>query len=232
MPLHPCFDGDEAVFVWKGGAAVEYRLHHKGTIPLHTERLLLRRFRPGDEEAMFQGWLCDPEAAKFMRWASYSSVEEARLFLEELLSGYECPDFYRWAIVPRETGKPAGILSLFTVSEWDLVCEPAYCIGRSWRGKGYAAEALRAVLGFAFREAGFNRAEAYHSLQNPASGRVMEKAGMKKEGEAPQKYRCSLGFQDCALYGITRSAWLAAFPEGEGERTGCLRGGKSGTAEA
>lgn len=209
---------------------MEYCLHHKGTIPLQTERLLLRPFRPGDGEAMFRNWLSDPEAAKFMRWRPYASVEEARRFLAELISGYAHPDFYRWAIVPRETEEPVGILSLFTASAQDLVCEPAYCVGRDWQGRGYAAEALRAVLGFAFREIGFNRAETYHSLQNPASGRVMQKAGMKKEGEAPQKYRCSLGFQDCALYGVTKAAWLAA--EEAGERTGCLRGEKSGTAEA
>ena len=209
---------------------MEYGLHHRGTVSLETERLLLRRFRAGDEDAMFRNWLSDPEAAKFMRWQPYSSVEEERRFVEDLLCQYARPDFYRWAVVPRDAGEPVGILSLFTASAQDLVCEPAYCIGRNWQGKGYAAEALRAVLGFAFREAGYNRAEAYHSLQNPASGRVMQKAGMKKEGEAPQKYRCSLGFQDCALYGVTKDAWFAAFPEGE--RTGCLRGGNPETAGA
>ncbi|MGI5855053.1 MAG: GNAT family N-acetyltransferase [Candidatus Merdivicinus sp.] len=183
-------------------------MNHKGTAMLRTSRLLLRRFAPGDEEAMFRNWTSDPAVSKFMRWTAHQSPAEDRELLENILSQYSRPDFYRWAIVPEDVGEPVGVISLMEVCESDLCYETAYCIGRLWQGQGYVAEALHAVLDFAFRQVGINRVEAYHSVKNPGSGRVMVKAGMLKEGFSPQKYRCSLGFQDCDLYGITRDAWL------------------------
>lgn len=65
-------------------------------------------------------------------------------------------------------------------------------------------EALRAVLAFAFDRADFHRVEACHSVRNPASGRVMQKAGMTFEGTARQKYKANCGFQDCRLYAALR----------------------------
>ena len=185
-------------------------LAHKGTVMLRTRRLLLRRFMPGDEEAMFANWTSDPNVAAFMRWAPHASLEEAKELLADILPQYETPNFYRWGITIEETGELTGILALMPVSESDSCYDVAYCLGRPWQGWGFATEALTAVLAFAFTEVGINRVEAYHSVNNPASGRVLAKAGLAKEGFSPQKYRCSLGFQDCDLYGVTREAWMKA----------------------
>lgn len=182
--------------------------NHKGTVMLRTSRLLLRRFEPTDKEAMFRNWTSDSTVAQFMRWSPHQSLGETEELLGDILSQYSKPNFYRWCLVPDEVGEPIGILSLIPVCEMDSCYEIAYCIGRPWQGNGYVTEAVKAVLDFAFREVKLNRVEAYHSVNNPASGRVMAKAGMQKEGFSPQKYRCSLGYQDCDLYGITRDAWL------------------------
>lgn len=187
---------------------MEFILQHKGTVTLRTNRLLLRRFLPGDEEAMFQNWTRDPMVSKFMRWAPHQSVQETQEFLGSILHRYQDAGFYRWAIVAEPFGAPIGTIALMPVCENDLCYEIAYCIGHSWWGNGYTAEALQAVLKFGFQEVGINRVEAYHSVNNPGSGRVMEKAGMQKEGFSRQKYLCSQGFQDCYLYGITRDLWL------------------------
>ena len=57
-----------------------------------------------------------------------------------------------------------------------------YCIGRKWWGQEIMPEALKAVITYFFDEVGFNRVAASHDSDNPKSGRVMEKAGMKFEG--------------------------------------------------
>lgn len=53
-----------------------------------------------------------------------------------------------------------------------------YCIGKKYWGQGIVTEALNAVLNFAYEIIGFNRIETYHSINNPASGRVMQKSRM------------------------------------------------------
>lgn len=65
-------------------------------------------------------------------------------------------------------------------------------------------EAVRAMVHYGLFDVGFNRVQAYHSVNNPASGSVMRKVGMTYEGMARQKYRNANGFQDCDLYGILK----------------------------
>jgi len=59
-------------------------------------------------------------------------------------------------------------------------------------------------LGFAFENIGFNRIETYYSINNAASGRVMQKSGMIFEGFAKQKYKSTSGFEDCNMYSIIK----------------------------
>ena len=68
--------------------------------------------------------------------------------------------------------------------------------------RGYGTEALGAVIDYMFDRVGLNRLEAYHAVGNPASGRIMEKCGMKKDGICREKYRTADGLADCAHYAI------------------------------
>jgi ribosomal-protein-alanine N-acetyltransferase len=78
-----------------------------------------------------------------------------------------------------------------------------YLAEKAW-GKGYMTEILKRVIDFCFDELGLNRVEADHFARNPASGRVMEKAGMTKEGLARQKYCKDGEFLDAVLYAIVK----------------------------
>ena len=66
-------------------------------------------------------------------------------------------------------------------------------------------EALTAVENYLFDEAGLNRITARHDVNNPKSGRVMEKAGMQREGILRQSGRNNQGIVDVAVYAILRS---------------------------
>jgi ribosomal-protein-alanine N-acetyltransferase len=66
------------------------------------------------------------------------------------------------------------------------------------------SEALKKVLRFGLIEVSLNRIEAFHAINNPASGKVMIKCGMRYEGRAGQKYRSHNGFEDCDMYAILR----------------------------
>jgi RimJ/RimL family protein N-acetyltransferase len=72
-------------------------------------------------------------------------------------------------------------------------------------GRGYATEAALAVIAFGFEELGLNRIYAQHMASNPASGRVMQKAGMRHEGTLRQHVTKFGIVDDIAIYGILAS---------------------------
>ncbi len=179
-------------------------LTHKGTIQIESDHLVLRRFRVSDVQEAFSTWMSDPEVSLFMRWQPHRDLQETRAALEGWISQYSNPAFYQWAITLKETGALLGAIGLFTVSEADRCADVGYCIGQRYWGQGHTSEALSAVIYFAFSQVGYNRVEAYHAVDNPGSGRVMEKAGMSYEGTARQKYRSNRGYEDVNMYAIIK----------------------------
>ncbi|MEG0693171.1 MAG: GNAT family N-acetyltransferase [Oscillospiraceae bacterium] len=182
-------------------------LNHKGTIILETNRLILRQFEMNDAQATFDNWCSKDNVSKYMRWKTHQSIEETKSMIGKWIEGYKDERSYHWIIVNRQTQAPIGTIGLFIVNEFDMCGVFGYCLDDVEWGKGYTTEALNAVLEFAFEQVGFNRIEAEHSVNNPASGKVMQKVGMTFEGVAKQKYKCNLGFQDCNLYGITANEY-------------------------
>ena len=78
--------------------------------------------------------------------------------------------------------------------------------GQAW-GKGYATEAARRIVRHAFEELKLNRVYAHHMVRNPASGKVLEKLGMTREGLLRQRVRKWGGYGDVALLAILREDW-------------------------
>lgn len=179
-----------------------------GTQPIFTERLLLRRFIIDDAQDMFDHWASDCEVAKYLRWAPHNTVEETKELLREWVKCYDGITNYNWGIVLRESNTLIGGISFVNIHEADECGEVGYCLGKPWWGKGLMTEALQGVLRFAFDQCGFHRIEAYHSVRNPASGRVMQKAGMIFEGISREKYKANAGFQDCKSYAVLKADYI------------------------
>jgi ribosomal-protein-alanine N-acetyltransferase len=183
-------------------------LKHNGTIKIETERLLLRRFTIDDADCMFNNWASDSEICKYMRWEQHENKEETMNVISRWVESYNKKSFYQWAITLKENKEAIGAISLFTVNEYDLCGDVGYCIGKEYWGQGIATEALKAVLKYAFEIIGFNRIETYHSINNPASGRVMQKCGMRFEGLARQKYKSVCSFEDSNMYSILKEDFM------------------------
>lgn len=179
-------------------------LRHQGTQPIETDRLRLRRFVAGDAGEVYLNWMSDGEVTKYLRMRQAADPESVRDVLNKWVGRYDVPEYYQWGIALRQTGKLIGSIGASVQSEADAVADVGYCLGRRFWNHGYATEALAAVLRYLIRQIGFNRVEACHSVQNPASGRVMQKAGMTFEGILRQSYRCRLGYQDSCLYSLLK----------------------------
>ena len=181
-------------------------LTHKGTRTIETERLILRRAVPEDAESMFRNWANDAEVTKYLTWPPHESIGVTRQVLESWLAGYEKDDYYQWMIVLKETGEPIGSLNAATVGRAQSA-HIGYCIGKAWWHRGIMPEALRAVMAYLFDEVGYHRIEAMHDPNNPNSGRVMRKCGMKYEGTTRASDWNNQGICDAAHYAILYADW-------------------------
>ena len=150
-----------------------------GTQMLQTECLNLRRFVESDAEAMFENWASSAENLTYVTWDPHSDVEVTRNSIRNWIASYANPNYYKWAICLKENPEQViGDISIVAMDENDSSCEIGYILGQNYWGRGMMTEALKAVLDFCFTQADFQKVRARYASLNPASGRVMEKAGM------------------------------------------------------
>ena len=182
-------------------------MKHLGTKYIETKRLILRRFTLEDAGAMFRNWASDEEVTRFLTWPPHSSEEVSRTILEEWIASYQNDRFYQWAIVPKENGEPVGSISVVGMNENVDMVHIGYCIGRPWWHQGITSEALKAIIDFFFEQVGANRVESRHDPNNPHSGMVMQKCGMKYEGTLRSADRSNQGLCDASYYGILKGEY-------------------------
>ncbi|MCM3088606.1 GNAT family N-acetyltransferase [Bhargavaea ginsengi] len=166
-----------------------------------TERLLLRRFTAADAPEVSR--LCD-------NYNMYKStlnlphpypLESALEWIATHEESFASGQLYEFAITGRETGHIYGAVGL-SHQQTHKHGEIGYWIGEEYWGQGYATEAVKAVLDFAFREKDIHRVYARFFASNPASGKVMEKCGMTYEGTQKDHIYKEGRYEDLLLYGI------------------------------
>lgn len=178
---------------------------HKGTQTIETSRLILRRAVIEDAQPMFDNWASDPEVTKYLTWPAHETIDVTKRVIDSWIGGYARVDFYQWIIAFKEDGaRPIGSISVVSQDDRIGKAEIGYCIGKAWWHRGIMTEALQAVMDYLFDEVGMNRIEARHDPNNPHSGGVMKKCGMKYEGTARQDDRNNQGICDAARYAILR----------------------------
>ena len=121
-------------------------------------------------------------------------------------SKLEAGESVQFAITLRHSETLIGALGIEMVARYDRA-EIGYWIGRPYWSKGYCTEAGHAVLRYGFQALNLNRIHAAHFKRNPASGRVMEKLGMVREGIARQHIKKWEMYEDLVQYGIIKADW-------------------------
>jgi RimJ/RimL family protein N-acetyltransferase len=180
-----------------------------GTKVLESERLLLRPYVLDDAQAMFDNWASRPENVTYVTWPPHESVNLTQQLLTEWVTSYEKPDFLHWVIAFKDQpDKVIGDISVIEINQSAQACELGYILSQDYWGQGLMTEALQTVILFLFQEVGVNRITAVHAIENPASGRVMKKAGMKYEGTFRQAVNLKGQLVDVAAYAILKSDFL------------------------
>ena len=182
-------------------------MNKTGTQRLETERLILRPFVLADAEDMFKNWASDPEVTKFLTWPTHKSVEISKMVLNDWIPQYADGGNFNWAMESKESGQVIGNISVVKLREDTAAADMGYCMSRAHWGKGLMPEALRAVMDYLFGTVGLNRIAAAHDVNNPKSGRVMEKAGMKLDGVLRQAGKNNTGVCDMVWHASLRNEW-------------------------
>ncbi len=145
-----------------------------------TPRLLLRKPKLEDAGGMFRAYTSDEGVTRFMTWQAHRSEDETLAFLraclEEWSSGTGFP--YVIEVGDGEAG-PVGVLHLRNHGHF---VDFGYVIARPCWGRGYMSEALSTLVDWSLAQPQVWRASAFCDVENLASARVMEKAGMTFEG--------------------------------------------------
>lgn len=151
-------------------------MRHIGTQELKTKDLILRRYRLEDAAPMYRAWCTDEEVTRYLRWTPHQNLRETENLVSIWVNGYSEDDFYQWAVTLHD-GMLIGCIGLVKSEEFPAIYEPGYCYGKAFWGKGYATQALQAVVEFVFTKAQFPKLVCCHAVQNPSSGAVMKKVG-------------------------------------------------------
>ncbi len=182
---------------------------HKGTKKLDTNRLILRRFKIEDANDMYNNWASNPNVSKYVTWSPHKDVNDTKKLLEEWIKNYDEIDTYKWVVEIKDTKEIMGSIDVVSKKFLEFgVCEIGYCYGEKYWNKGYATECLEAVMKYLFDECDAYVICAEHLSENPASGRVMIKSGLKYEGTLRSRYVDPDGIRnDLLSYSITKDEY-------------------------
>lgn len=169
---------------------------------LTTERLILRQFRPRDAKDV-QRLASDRRVAAgtFLPHPYVDGMAEQ--WIDKQQRDYEDGKALHLAIVLAVNNVLVGSIGL-EIAVTHQHARLGYWLGVPYWNHGYCTEAVRAVLGYGFRQLNLHRIYAPHFLSNAASGRVLQKSGMTYEGRMREHYVRFGQFVDVELYGMLR----------------------------
>lgn len=180
-----------------------------GTPTLETERLILRRLVIEDAQSFFTHWMSDERVTDNLIKGAHKSIKESVERVTNIVNEYEEQEFCYWGIELKATGDLIGAIDFYHFDLGTENCEVGFTLGYDWWNQGYGTESLKAVMEFGFRHMNIHKISAAHNSDNPASGKIMQKVGMKQEGLIRHMIRNAKNqYKDCAIYGILQEEYL------------------------
>lgn len=163
-------------------------------------RLIMRKLVPGDVNETYLGWLNNQELQKYTRRrGKTTTMQELQKFVEDAQGSKD----YFFAMIEKETNKHIGNIFLNSVDDENKNADLSIMIGdMGSQKKGYAKEAVRLIVDFAFHELGLHR--LYACSPNPAFNTMIEKVGWKHEGTHTQAFYLDGEFRDIECWAILK----------------------------
>jgi RimJ/RimL family protein N-acetyltransferase len=178
---------------------------------LSTDRLVLRRFRPGDVP-VFAAYRSDPEIARFQSWEAPVSREAAAALIDQFgADDPRAPGWFQYAVELRSDRSLIGDVG---VNRHDngMQAEIGFTLASAYQGHGYAVEAVRGVLDHLFAEEGLRRVSAECDARNVRSARLLERVGFRREGRRAANTWIKGEWTDDLLFGLLARHWQTPPP--------------------
>ena len=179
--------------------------------PLYTERLMLRPFEDGDLQALYE-MQSDRESVRYLYY-DVRSLDEVRVSLARKMASTAVVregDGVTAAAILLQTGELVGDISMWWVSEGHKQAELGFVVHPAHQRRGYATEAARALLDFAFDTMQAHRVIGRTEARNVASARVFEKLGMRHEAHLVENEWVKGEWQSELVYAVLVHEWAAA----------------------
>jgi RimJ/RimL family protein N-acetyltransferase len=176
--------------------------------PVHTERLLLRPFQDDDLQALYT--MQSDEAVVRYLYHDARSLDEVRSVLARKIARVAVEgegDGLSAAVVLRDTGELVADISLWVVSEAHQQGELGFVVHPAHQRRGYATEAARPMLDFAFGTMGLHRVIGRTEARNVSSARVLEKLGMRREAHLMENEWVKGEWQSELVYAVLAAEW-------------------------
>lgn len=187
-------------------ASLSHLINPKFAAPMqatiHTRRLSLRPFLASDAPIVqkLAGDIRVAETTAAIPYPYPDGAAEAWIAAHPAL--FESKSGVVYAITEKASGVLVGAISLLEISVQHRLAAMGYWVAFEHWSKGYCSEAATGIIEFAHRELGLTRIVARCLARNPASARVMEKAGLVREGLLPKHLKHKGVFEDILVYGL------------------------------
>lgn len=170
-----------------------------------TERLILRKFCEGDVNSFYL-YRSNPEVAKYQSWENYQ-YEEAVSFVQNQMKHDPniAGTWFQFAIGLSETNELIGDCALHTPAGEPRIVEIGFTLDPAYQGKGYASEAVGALLNYIFNSLEKHKVTAFVDVRNEKSIALLERIGMRREGHLLQNYFSKGQWVDEFQYSILES---------------------------
>ncbi len=177
------------------------------TLPLETQRLILRPFQPQDFSA-YADYHARSDVYRFLYAAPPARAALEAQFASILSVAFEQDgDTLRLAVIRRDDSALLGEVLLKIASTAALQAEVGYIFNPAYSGKGYATEAVRAMIGLGFDSLGYHRIFARLDTLNHGSIGVMERLKLRREAHLVQNDRFNGVWGDEFIYAVLNSEW-------------------------
>lgn len=169
---------------------------------LTTARLRIRQMSKADTSAIYD--ICRrPESARYVEWTEHQNIGETRAYVNWIVDGYGKQRSTTWVIELLPEKKVIGTCCFLNIDSYYKTAEIGYCLSSAYWGRGYATEAVWALLWYGFREIGFARIQARVMTENFRSAAVLERIGFEKEGLLKNAVYCKNQAHNIYLYAMT-----------------------------
>lgn len=173
-----------------------------------TDRLIIRLARPDDAEDIY-AYRSDAVENQYQGWFP-ESAEEVRNYVTNMPVSMDVADVcFQFAIVGKNENRLIGDMGIVLTNQERMQAEIGCTLNKAFHGKGYATEALRAMVNYLFVALGKHRIVASIDPRNTASIRLIERLGFRKEGHFKESYFLRGEWVDDVIYAMLRKDWIS-----------------------